>query len=252
MKEHQPLGLKVPIIYVNPPFHTGAGLIEAVYRSGGLGIVDHFAASKTDSPVTPNVPHGVRISLDQLAHLSAEKNVALALIPLEDADKLASMGEHGLKDSPVPVFVEVGSPDQASAADRAGAAGLIARGSEGPGWVSETNGFVLLQEVLSVTSLPVFLRGGIGLHTAPGAVAAGAAGVVFDNQLLLTRNSQLDEGLKKFLASLSSPATVTLSENSKRPCRVYSRIGTRMVRELHKLEKTLTGEQFAGYEDKIN
>ncbi len=80
----------------------------------------------------------------------------------------------------------------------------------------------------------MFLQGGIGLHTAAGAVAAGAAGVVLDVHLTLTEDSAVRASLKDFLRGLGFPATVTLAEQSANPLRVYSRVGTKIVRALKK------------------
>ncbi len=77
--------------------------------------------------------------------------------------------------------------------------GLILKGHESGGRVGDDTTFILLQRWQAAVSagevrdLPVYAQGGIGLHTAAACVAAGAAGVVLDNQLLLTRESPLPE-----------------------------------------------------------
>ena len=246
-----PFNMKIPVIYVNPPFYTDPGLIESVYRAGGLGIVDRVVATDSHSGIAPAVPHGVRISLEHLKDVTQDSSMRLAVLPLDDADGLVSL-ESGAFGLPVPVAVEVGSAAQALQAEKAGAAALIARGNEGPGWVSPTSGLVLLQEILEMTGLPVFLQGGVGLRTAFGAMCAGATGIVLDVHLLLASDSALDAAVKKFLGSLSLPATVTLGEAWDRPCRIYSRIGTRIVRELRTYEESLTNDRFPDLRDRVN
>ncbi len=174
---------------MNPPVNPDADLVEEVSRAGGLGIVDHVTSGTVDWNVSPDVPHGVRVLVKDLDEFTSHAGVVMALIPLEDATSVSGLRPGSLKERSVPVFVEVGGAKQAREAEAAGAAGLIARGNEGPGWVSETCGFVLLQEMLRIATVPVFLQGGIGLRTAAGAIAAGAAGVVLDVHLLLTNNS---------------------------------------------------------------
>ena len=49
--------------------------------------------------------------------------------------------------------------------------------------VGEETSFILLQKALDRQSAPVFVRGGIGLHGTAAVRAAGAAGVVLDDQL---------------------------------------------------------------------
>src|SRR5208283_2593107 len=118
-------------------------------------------------------------------------------------------------------------------------------------WVSETCGFVLLQEILRIASVPVFLQGGIGLRTAAGAIAAGAAGVVLDVHLLLTNNSGVPQSLRKFFQGLGFPASVVLAETAGSPLRVYSRVGTRAVRELRKTEETIAPQDHASYLNRL-
>jgi phosphopantetheine--protein transferase-like protein len=248
MKLRLPFELKIPVLYVNPPFHNDPGLVEEVSLSGGLGIVDCVTSQGFE--ISSDVPHGIRIGLGKLPDIAASANMKVVLIPLEDSGLVADL-EPGALSTRLPVLVEVGSAEQARAAEMAGAVGLVARGNEGPGWVSETHGFVLLQKILAVTQLPVFLQGGIGFRTAAGAVAAGAAGAVLDVHLLLTEGSGLAQPMKDFFRSLGLPASVTLAETTGTPLRVYSRIGTRIVRQLKKFEETLTAEGFASYRDKL-
>ena len=245
------LELEVPVLYVNPPCNADPRLIEQVSTAGGLGIVDHVTAAAAPCRVDSDTPHGVRIHLAELQGWSAIGCVKAILLPLEDADAIGGLEPNALKNVPAPVLVEVGSGKEALAAARAGAAGLVARSCEGPGWVSETNGLVLLQEVLAVCDLPVFLQGGIGFRTAAGAMAAGAAGVVLDVHLLLTEESAIESSFRQFLASLGLPATTTLAEGLNRPLRVYSRVGTRMVRELKKQEESLGTDQKASYRERL-
>jgi phosphopantetheine--protein transferase-like protein len=247
-----PFELRIPLLYVNPPVNTDPRLLEVVAGAGGLGFIDHVTARPAPFSVQEGTPHGVRIELEALKNFSFGPDVRAFLIPLEDADDVARMDPGELKAFPVPVLVEVGSASQAAGAEKAGAAGLVARGNEGPGWVSERSGLVLLQEILGVCPLPVFLQGGIGLHTAAGAIAAGATGVVLDLHLLFAEESSLDPALKSFLSALTIPATVTLGEAWGKPCRVYSRVGTRMVRELRKFEDSLAQDEFSSLKESIN
>ncbi len=251
MRSHIPFDLRIPVLYINPPFNADPSLVEAVSRAGGLGIVDHVTAGRSDLRISPEVAHGVRVRIEDAGTFPTQNNVRLIVLALPDADGLASLEPGALKALPVPVFAEVGSADQAAQAEKAGAAGLVAKGYEAPGWVSDTCGFVLLQEILSISHLPVFLQGGIGLHTAAGAVAAGAAGVVLDVHLTLTEDSAVRASLKDFLRGLGFPATVTLAELSANPLRVYSRVGTKIVRALKKQEESLQPEDFAAYRERL-
>jgi phosphopantetheine--protein transferase-like protein len=251
MKTHLPIDVNIPVLYINPPLNADPSLIEAVSRSGGLGIVDHVTAGPSDLQIAEGVRHGVRVRLQDAKSFPIRSHVTLMVLPLEEADGLASLAPAALKEIPVPVFAEVGRTDHAVHAEKAGAAGLIAKGYEAPGWISETCGFVLFQEIAAASSLPIFLQGGIGLHTAAGAVAAGAAGVVLDVHLYLTEDSALKPSLKDFLQGLGFPATVTLAEHTGKPLRVYSRVGTKIVRELKKAEESLKPEDIPAYHARL-
>ncbi len=251
MKLRKLFNWEIPVIYVNPPVNSDSGLIEEVSRTGGLGIIDNVTSGTARFAIPQGTRHGVRIALRELRNYSWESGAELALVPLEDAPAVSELDDNAFRSVSVPVFVEVGSSDQAIAAAKAGAAGLIARGSEGPGWVSRTSGLVLLQDILNCTDLPVFLQGGIGLRTAMGAIAAGAAGVVLDVHLLLTDGSALEKGLKDFLSLLGLPCTVTLREGSEIELRVYSRVGTRMVRKLREEEESIASAQIGEFKEKL-
>jgi acyl transferase domain-containing protein/NAD(P)H-dependent flavin oxidoreductase YrpB (nitropropane dioxygenase family)/phosphopantetheinyl transferase/NAD(P)-dependent dehydrogenase (short-subunit alcohol dehydrogenase family)/acyl carrier protein len=251
MKLRDSFDLETPVLYVNPPYNAGSGLIEKVSQAGGLGIVDHATSGTARFVVPGDLPHGVRIPLKEFNAKSWESGEKLALVPLEDAEGVSALKPDSFKAFPVPVFVEVDGVAQALAAAQAGAQGLIARGNEGPGWVSETSGLVLLQQILDTTELPVFLQGGVGLRTTAGAIAAGATGVVLDVHLLLTEEAALETSLRDFLASLSPPCTITLLEGSEMPLRVYARVGTRKVRELRKEEESLLPENSGDYKERL-
>ncbi len=252
MKLRKLFNWEIPVLYVNPPYNNDSALIEEVSRSGGLGIIDHATSGTARFAVAGNTRHGVRLPLRELRSHSWEPNTELALVPIEDAQEVSELEEGALSDIPVPVFVEVGDSGRAIAARKAGAAGLIARGNEGPGWVSQSSGLVLLQDVLGAVDLPVFLQGGVGLRTAMGAVAAGAAGVVLDVHLLLTAGSRLEQHLKDFLSSLGLPCTLTLAEGSETELRVYSRVGTRMVRDLRKEEESVAPGEMQAFKEKLH
>src|ERR671918_1665436 len=66
---------------------------------------------------------------------------------------------------------------------------------------------------------------GIGLHTAAACYAAGAAGVVLDMQLALTRESPLPEVAKATIACMDRSETVCLGAEIGEAYRVYARPG---------------------------
>ncbi|WP_205305108.1 type I polyketide synthase [Nocardioides sp. 616] len=104
------------------------------------------------------------------------------------------------------VVAQVTSRAEAEAAVAAGVHGLLASGSEAGGVVGPTEAFVLFQQVVDL-GVPVWLRGGIGLHTAAAVIAGGGAGVVVDTQLGLLRESSLDHDARQALAAMDGSET---------------------------------------------
>ena len=87
---------------------------------------------------------------------------------------------------------------------------LVAKGNEAGGQVGEETTFVLLQRLLSRLELPVYAWGGIGRCTAAACRVAGAAGVVLDWQLALTRESAVVAGFRRRLALMDGSETIAL------------------------------------------
>ncbi|MDE0852912.1 MAG: hypothetical protein OSA97_00635, partial [Nevskia sp.] len=104
--------------------------------------------------------------------------------------------------------------------------GLVAKGHEAGGWVGVDTSYILLQKLAGKTSLPVYVQGGIGIHSAAACRILGAAGVVLDDQLLLLAESPLPEAQQNELARLNGAETRLFGELLEQPCRVYSRPGT--------------------------
>jgi len=75
---------------------------------------------------------------------------------------------------------------EAVRAEKAGAGAIIA-----------TGGLSVLAQIAGAVSVPVYARGGIGLHSASACLAAGAAGVVLDWQLALCEESALPKEVKE-------------------------------------------------------
>jgi len=237
MKPLRALDLEASVLFVNPPINRDPTLIEEVASAGGLGIVDHVTAGWASIVVSEGVPYGVRVHATDLPSLPMGPVIRLAVVPYEDVSKLESMSAGEFAQYHVPVGVEVGSKADALQAERVGASFLIARSNEGPGWVSQTTGFVLFQEIKKSSNLPIFLQGGVSFRSAAGVAAAGGSGVVLDVHLLLSGSSKIPDEMKDFLRSLKSPSTTVLAEDQGSTLRIYSRLGTSAVRAFLRMEQ---------------
>lgn len=117
--------------------------------------------------------------------------------------------------------------------------GLVARGHESGGWVSEDSAFILTQKLLGRQSLPIYVQGGIGLHTAAACRAAGAAGVILDDQLWLMPESPFPKEWQRHLSSLSGQEAIVIGERVERGCRVLSRPGFPAITQLQALAERI-------------
>ncbi len=122
------------------------------------------------------------------------------------------------------VLVECLDEEDLRLAQRSGAGGVIVRGNEAGGLVAAESSFILLQRFLAATSLPVYVQGGIGPHSAAACMAAGAAGVVLDGQCALARESSLPDHLKKHFSSFDGTQTGCPELGHGHGLRVLSRI----------------------------
>jgi acyl transferase domain-containing protein/NAD(P)H-dependent flavin oxidoreductase YrpB (nitropropane dioxygenase family)/NAD(P)-dependent dehydrogenase (short-subunit alcohol dehydrogenase family) len=124
--------------------------------------------------------------------------------------------------------------------------GVILKGHESGGRVGADTTFILLQRwhaavrAGEVRDLPFYAQGGIGLHTATGCITAGVAGVVLDNQLLLTRESPLPEPARTRLLAFDGSETQCLGDVLGESYRFFSRPGLTVPEEMRRIVEQLT------------
>ena len=206
------------IIGITPFHEPDARLAAAVSRAGGLGVLDLGMGDRRAREALTRIrrwspgPFGVRVGPHcriAPADLTAGGGATPHTVVLAP-DAPWQVGEVAAQHR---VLVEVTDPDQALAAVRAGAHGLIARGAESGGRVGELSTFVLLQRLLAEpgVDVPVWACGGIGPRTAAAAVAGGAAGIVLDSQLALLAESGLPETAAAALRSMDGSETTLVA-----------------------------------------
>lgn len=206
------------IIGITPFHEPDARLAAAVSRAGGLGVLDLGMGDRRSREALARIrrwspgPFGVRVGPHCRigpGDLTTGGGATPHTVVLA-ADAAWQVGEVVAEHR---VLVEVTDPDQALAAVRAGAHGLIARGAESGGRVGELSTFVLLQRLLAEpgVDVPVWACGGIGPRTAVAAVAGGAAGVVLDSQLALLAESVLPEAAAAALRSMDGSETTLVA-----------------------------------------
>ena len=233
-------------IVVSPAGPPDATLAIAGSRAGALGVLNLEFTTAAEAALgelgrvsrSARRGWGVLVADEELlAGILGERLEGLdaVLISSRTAARLGELIEQvhaaGLK-----AYAIATKLDEANAAEAAGADAVIAKGYEAGGWIGEEGSFVLLQRLLDGVSAPVWAAGGIGLHTAAAAYVAGAAGVLLDSQLLLTRESPLPDSARSRIASMDGSETAVLGSEIGAPLRVYGRPGLAAVNELRELE----------------
>ncbi|HEY8523917.1 MAG TPA: SDR family NAD(P)-dependent oxidoreductase [Acidimicrobiales bacterium] len=201
-------------------------VVVAAARAGAFGILDLGAepgpardalalvASRTDASF------GVRVS-ERCALDPSDLPEPVDTVVVADPAVVADPGRMaGWRQGGRWVVAEVRSADEARAALAAGADGLVAKGAESGGRVGTTGAFVLAQQVRELTDAPLWVQGGIGLHTAPAAVVGGATGVVVDGQVALLREMRgaLPRPVRAAIAAMDGSETRVVGDH-----RVYTR-----------------------------
>ncbi len=128
---------------------------------------------------------------------------------------------------------EVTTRTGAGAAARAGFEGLILAGHEAGGLGSDDGSFIFLQAIVREPTMPpVWVRGGIGPNAAAACLAAGAAGVVLDGALLLTRESPLDRPARERLARCDGGEPIVVRPRTGASIRVLAAPGSSVLARL--------------------
>jgi acyl transferase domain-containing protein/NAD(P)H-dependent flavin oxidoreductase YrpB (nitropropane dioxygenase family)/NAD(P)-dependent dehydrogenase (short-subunit alcohol dehydrogenase family) len=221
------------VMALTPPGLDDPSIAIAASRAGGVGILDlEYATSEASALAAieklSRHSRGVfGIKFD--GNAEGLVNMVVPLLP-EQAEwvivtyadlKRLKRQVRNLRKRNIRILLEASSLDQASAGAELGIDGLIAKGNEAGGWVGQEMTFILLQRILAAFSFPVWAQGGIGLHTAAACCAAGAAGVVMADQLLLTRESPLPKLVREVIARSDGSETICLGEDIGAGYRIF-------------------------------
>ncbi len=240
---------------------TPAGLPEpalaiAACRAGELGLLDlefiadaHQALAAVEQlRCQARASFGLKLSAaavslwSELLRRAGDRLCAVILAGAEHPERAAWV--QLLRQRGIMVLIEAVNMAEAGAAVALGADGLVLKGQEAGGRVGAETSFILLQRWLAWSraqgvTMPVYVQGGIGLNTAAACLAAGAAGVVLDAQLLLLREAVLPGGPRQRLAGCDGSETVLLGEKLGEPYRVLGRLAGPGLEELRQLEESL-------------
>jgi acyl transferase domain-containing protein/NAD(P)H-dependent flavin oxidoreductase YrpB (nitropropane dioxygenase family)/short-subunit dehydrogenase/acyl carrier protein len=235
------------MIALSPPQRLAPAIAIAASRAHALGVLD-LGMRTPDAEMAAAVGElargagaretwGLRLDLcgascTALAGLGPRLGLdvtipALLLAGLR-ADELRQAVKLGRKTART-VLLEVRDLAEALAAQGAGVDGVILKGNEAGGRVGRRSAFMLAQEAVDRLRIPYWLQGGIGIHTAPAAMLAGAGGVVLGEQLWCA--AEAPAGTR--WAGLDGSETVLVGSEDA-PFRCFSRSGRARLRALER------------------
>lgn len=211
------LGIEKPILQGGMAWIADAKLAAAVSNAGGLGIISAMNADaaylekQIDMIRTlTDKPFGVNIMLmspyaDEVSEIAAQKKVPVITTGAGSPGKyMPRWLEAGIKVVPV-----VASVAMAKAAQRSGAAAVIAEGQESGGHIGELTTMALVPQVCSAVTIPVIAAGGIA--DGRGMAAAfmlGAQGVQMGTRFLVAEECGVHPAYKQAVIKAGDISTV--------------------------------------------
>jgi malonyl CoA-acyl carrier protein transacylase len=256
-----------------------AAIASAASRAGDIGIInlefENVSAASCGDSVraavqailrNPDTKCGVKCTVDQVDQLkvvwqalaeaessSTTDDLSSNVVILTAGSAKASWKKavQQLKAHKLRVFAECVSLGEAQNAVGNGVDVVIAKGHEAAGRTGQQTTYVLVQELVTQLSVPVWAQGGIGIHTAAACYAAGAQGIVLDSQLLLTKESHLPLTIKQKIAALDGTETTWIPTGKDEGLRVYARQGHPIIEMRQAYDASLRSDKKAKSEDRL-
>ena len=200
---------KLTIIGLTPFEKPDVNLIPRLHQAGAFPVLSlgneltaaQEALHQLDQIDVPS--YGIYFSNDNFTSLQIPEKVRFAILPFGMSTP-----------SNLPIVYQISSVEEARQAEQLGAAGIIIKGNEAGGLVGYESTFILFQRVIKeIQNIPVWVQGGIGLHTAAAFKALGAPGVVLDSQLALFPESSVPNELKDVCSKLNGTETKVIANH---------------------------------------
>jgi len=193
------------IIGLTPFEKPDVNLLPKLHQAGAFPVLNlgyELAAAQEalDQLAHTDMPsYGICLVDDRFLSLQIPEKVKFAILPCGASLNVAT---------DLPVICQVSSLEEARKAEELGAKGIIVKGNEAAGLVGYESTFVLFQRVIKeITTIPVWVQGGIGIHTAAAVKALGATGVVLDSQLALFPETNVPQDIKDLCSKLNGTET---------------------------------------------
>lgn len=246
------LGIKYPVLQGGMAWIAESSLAAAVSNAGGAGIIAggsapaelikeeiHKAKALTDKPFGVNIML-MAPNADDLAQLVIDEKIPFITTGAGNPGKyMEKWLEAGIKVIPV-----VPSVALAKRMERAGAAAVIAEGTESGGHIGENTTMCLVPQVVDAVSIPVIAAGGIA--DGRGIAASfmlGAEGVQIGTRFLACEECKIHPTYKELVIGAKDTDSVVTGRYTGHPCR---NVKTKFAKRLATGEKdgTLTPDEF--------
>lgn len=223
------VGVRYPIVQTGMGYVSGARLVTATARAGGLGIIasatmdlDRLAQTIDEVASATDAPFGVNLRADapdatERVKLLVAKQVRVASFALAPKRELIER----LKDAGVVVIPSVGAKRHAEKVAAWGADAVIVQGGEGGGHTGPIPTSLLVPQVVDAVDIPVVAAG--GFFDGRGLVAAlayGAAGIAMGTRFLLTSDSPVADEVKRLYLARDLNGTIVTTRVDGVPHRV--------------------------------
>ncbi|MFC9789468.1 NAD(P)H-dependent flavin oxidoreductase [Rhodococcus sp. NPDC127528] len=223
------VGIEHPIVQTGMGWVSGARLVTATARAGGLGIIASATMTypelesairevkeRTDAPFGVNLRADADDAQDRVKLLIRER-VRVASFALAPREEMIAR----FKDAGIVVIPTVGAARHAEKVANWGADAVIVQGGEGGGHTGGVATTLLLPSVVQAVDIPVVASGGFfdGSGLA-AALAYGATGIAMGTRFLLTSESTVPDGVKQAYLARGLHDTVVTTKVDGIPHRV--------------------------------
>jgi nitronate monooxygenase len=216
-------GLRVPIIGAPMSPQSGGRLAAALSNCGALGMIGVASAQPVKQlegdveelrSLAGGLPFGIGLMAWAVAKRPELLDAALRAKPFAIAISFGDPAPYAarLRDAGVHLVCQVQDRRSALAAETAGAALIVAQGTEAGGHTGTVGTLPLLQIVLDAVRVPVVAAGGIANGRGlAAAIAAGAQGAWIGTALLVAEEARNSSKARERLVSAAETQTVLTS-----------------------------------------
>ncbi|WP_185265037.1 type I polyketide synthase [Chryseobacterium indologenes] len=199
------------IIGLTPFEKPDVNLILKLHQAGAFPVLSLGKDTATAQQALNQLNHidipsyGIHFTTKQQDTLQIPGKVSLAIVPYGSSVNFSPE---------ISVIYQVTNLEEALLAQQYGAKGIIIKGNEAAGLVGYESTFILFQRIIrEVQDIPVWVQGGIGLHTAAAVKSLGAAGVILDSQLALFPECSVPQDVKEVCSKLNGTETKIIANH---------------------------------------